>query len=156
MGVARTLALELRRGDVVALYGDLGAGKTVFVKGVCDGFSVHEHVTSPSFVILNRYDGRDTEGNKLLIYHLDLYRIKSLEEIYDLGYEEFMYGDGICLIEWADMLGDLLPPRRIDVRLSFGKSENSRRIEISGVDFTASAVATPAPDASGSESVTKE
>jgi tRNA threonylcarbamoyladenosine biosynthesis protein TsaE len=66
-----------------------------------------------------------------LIYHLDLYRVKSLEEIYDIGFEEFLYGDGICLVEWAEMLGDLLPARRYDVCLGYGAAENERHIEIS-------------------------
>jgi tRNA threonylcarbamoyladenosine biosynthesis protein TsaE len=130
---AGTFAGNLRRGDVVALYGDLGSGKTQFVKGVCRTFKAHTPATSPSFVILNRYDGVDKSGNELLMYHFDLYRVKSLTELYDLGYEEFLRGDGICLVEWAEMLGDLLPERRYDVRLSVGADENERRIEINEV-----------------------
>lgn len=131
--LASAFANNLQRGDVVALYGDLGSGKTQFVKGVCRTFKAHTPATSPSFVILNRYDGVDKSGNELLMYHFDLYRIKSLTELYDLGYEEFLRGDGICLVEWAEMLGDLLPKRRYDVRLSVGADENERRIEIHGV-----------------------
>ncbi len=86
--------------------------------------------TSPSFVILNRYDGVDKNGNEIFMYHFDLYRVKSLSELYDLGYEELLNGDGICLVEWAEMLGDLLPVRRYDVRLSLGTCENERLIEI--------------------------
>jgi tRNA threonylcarbamoyladenosine biosynthesis protein TsaE len=71
--------------------------------------------------------------NELLLYHFDLYRVKSLAEIYDLGYEEFLRGNGICLIEWAEMLGELLPKERYDVRLSLGDRENERRIEITGM-----------------------
>jgi tRNA threonylcarbamoyladenosine biosynthesis protein TsaE len=127
---AGAFAGNLRRGDVVALYGDLGSGKTQFVKGVCRTFKAHTPATSPSFVILNRYDGMDKSGNELLMYHFDLYRVKSLTELYDLGYEEFLRGDGICLVEWAEMLGDLLPERRYDVRLSVGADENERWIEI--------------------------
>jgi tRNA threonylcarbamoyladenosine biosynthesis protein TsaE len=76
----------------------------------------------------------DKIGNELLMYHFDLYRVKSITELYDLGYEEFLQGDGICLIEWAEMLGDLLPERRYDVRLSAGAGENERRIEINKVE----------------------
>jgi tRNA threonylcarbamoyladenosine biosynthesis protein TsaE len=130
---AGAFAGNLRRGDVVALYGDLGSGKTQFVKGVCRTFKAHTPATSPSFVILNRYDGVDKSGNELLMYHFDLYRVKSLTELYDLGYEEFLQGDGICLVEWAEMLDDLLPERRYDVRLSVGANENERRIEINEV-----------------------
>ena len=133
ISLASAFAGNLRRGDVVALYGDLGSGKTQFVKGICRTFMAHTPATSPSFVILNRYDGVDRSGNELLMYHFDLYRIKSLTELYDLGYEEFIRGDGICLVEWAEMLGDLLPEQRYDVRLLVGADENERRIEISEV-----------------------
>lgn len=130
MSVAGSFAQELQRGDVVALYGELGAGKTQFVKGVSQALGVREHVTSPTFVLLNRYTGKDVQGEELLVYHLDLYRVKSLEEIYDIGYEEFFYGNGICLIEWADLLGDLLPANRYDVTLKHGSIEQKREIEI--------------------------
>jgi len=128
--LARALAVRLQRGDVVALLGELGSGKTVFVKGICRAFGAQEHVSSPSFVILNRYEGKDQSNRELLIYHLDLYRVKSLDEIYDLGFEEFFYGDGITLIEWAEQLGDLLPSKRYDVHLSYGESDSHRRITI--------------------------
>jgi len=134
ISLAGTFAYNLQRGNVVALYGDLGSGKTQFVKGVCRTFKVHTPATSPSFVILNRYDGVDKSGNELFLYHFDLYRIKSIAELYDLGYEEFLRGDGICLVEWAGMLGNLLPERRYDVRLSIGAEENERRIEIHKVE----------------------
>jgi len=130
---ARSFAATLKRGDVVALSGELGTGKTRFVKGVCEAFHARNPVTSPSFVILNRYEGRDSRGDELLIYHLDLYRVKSLEEVYDIGFEEFFYGDAICLIEWAELLSDLLPVERYDVHLSYGVAEHERRIEIARV-----------------------
>lgn len=130
---ARAFARRLRRGDIVTLFGDLGSGKTQFVKGVCQVFKTLTPATSPSFVILNRYYGTDEYKSELLLYHFDLYRIKSLAEIYDLGYEEFLQSDGVCLIEWAEMLGQLLPKQRYDVRFSLGADENERRIEIAGV-----------------------
>jgi tRNA threonylcarbamoyladenosine biosynthesis protein TsaE len=136
IAIARTFAGRLKRGDVIALYGDLGSGKTQFVKGVCQALRTPKPATSPSFVILNRYDAQDENGNELLIYHFDLYRIKSLTELYDVGYEEFLQGNGICLVEWAEMLGELLPARRYDIRLSLGAKENERRIEIVGIDKT--------------------
>jgi tRNA threonylcarbamoyladenosine biosynthesis protein TsaE len=128
--LARSFAQRLERGDVVALWGELGTGKTRFVKGVCEAFSANHHVSSPSFVILNRYEGRDPAKRELFVYHLDLYRVKSTEEIYDIGYEEFIYGDDITLVEWAEQLGDLLPPRRYDVRLAHGETDCERRISI--------------------------
>jgi tRNA threonylcarbamoyladenosine biosynthesis protein TsaE len=130
---AGAFADKLQRGDVVALYGDLGSGKTQFVKGVCLAFKSHTPATSPSFVILNRYECVDKCGNELFMYHFDLYRVKSLAELYDIGYEEFLQGDGICLIEWAEMLRDLLPKKRYDVRLSLGTGENERSIEINKI-----------------------
>jgi tRNA threonylcarbamoyladenosine biosynthesis protein TsaE len=130
---ARAFAGRLRRGDVVTLFGDLGSGKTQFVKGVCQAFKTLTPATSPSFVILNRYNGTDERKSELLLYHFDLYRVKSLAEIYDLGYEEFLQSDGVCLIEWAEMLVELLPKQRYDVRFSLGADENERRIEIAGV-----------------------
>jgi tRNA threonylcarbamoyladenosine biosynthesis protein TsaE len=128
--LARRFAGRLRRGEIVTLRGELGTGKTVFVKGVCEAFGAHGRVSSPSFVILNRYDGKDATGKELLIYHLDLYRVRSLDEIYDLGYEEFFYGDGITLIEWAEQLGELLPMERYDVHLDYGTTGSQRLITI--------------------------
>jgi tRNA threonylcarbamoyladenosine biosynthesis protein TsaE len=130
---AYAFAARLQRGDIVALFGDLGSGKTQFVKGVCRAFKTPTPATSPSFVILNRYIGKDDEKKEIVLYHFDLYRVKSLAEIYDLGYEEYLQGNGICLIEWAEMLGELLPKQRYDVRFSLGDLENERRIEIAGV-----------------------
>lgn len=130
LALARTFAGRLQRGDVVALQGELGTGKTVFVKGICETFGARQHVSSPSFIILNRYEGMDESNRELLIYHLDLYRVTSRDEIFDLGYEEFFYGDGITLVEWAEQLGDLLPPKRYDVHLSYAESDSHRRITI--------------------------
>lgn len=130
---AKSFAKKLKRGDLVALYGDLGSGKTQFVKGVGDFFRTHTPTTSPSFVILNRYSGIGPEGNEILLYHFDLYRVKSLTELYDLGYEEFLRSDGICLVEWAELLRDLLPKIRYDVHLSLGEKENERTIEIESI-----------------------
>lgn len=132
--LARSFAAQLKRGDVVALQGELGTGKTRFVKGICERFEASRHVSSPSFVILNRYEGRDRSQRPLYLYHLDLYRVKSVEEIYDLGFEEFAYGDNITLIEWSEQLGGLLPARRFEVRLSYGDAEHERRISIELVE----------------------
>ena len=128
--LAQSFAQRLERGDVVALWGELGTGKTRFVKGVCEAFSADQRVSSPSFVILNRYNGKGRDTRELFVYHLDLYRVKSVEEIYDLGYEEFIYGDGITLVEWAEQMADLLPAKRYDVRLYYGAEDSERRIVI--------------------------
>ena len=131
--MAGSFAKTLRRGDVVALYGELGSGKTQFVKGVCKHFNVAQLVTSPTFVLMNRYSGGESGGRELMIFHFDLYRVKNLSEVYDLGYQEFFDGDGICLVEWADHLESLLPRQRHDVKLSFGKKENERIMAIEAV-----------------------
>jgi len=128
--VAETFARRLQRGDVVALYGDLGSGKTQFVKGLTEAFRSSTHATSPSFVLLNRYEGKDAEGRELLLYHFDLYRVRSAAELYDIGFEEYLRGNGISFIEWAENVGDLLPESRYDIRISPGDAESERRIEI--------------------------
>jgi tRNA threonylcarbamoyladenosine biosynthesis protein TsaE len=120
----------LRPGDIAALYGELGSGKTQFVKGVCEAFHVREHVASPTFVILHRYSGTDERGDEQVLYHLDLYRVQSIEEVYDIGYEELFSGAGITLIEWAERIAELLPGRRYDVRITLGTAEHERRLEI--------------------------
>jgi tRNA threonylcarbamoyladenosine biosynthesis protein TsaE len=130
MAFAHSFASSLERNTVVALIGDLGSGKTQFVKGVCQYFQVHELVSSPTFVMLHRYAGRDNENNELLLYHFDLYKVRAVSEILELGYEEFFRGNGICLIEWADKLHDLTPPDRVEINFSLGRGENERLIAI--------------------------
>ncbi len=114
----------LKPGDVVALYGELGSGKTRFVQGVCQGLGVTEVVNSPTFIIMNKYEGRIT------VYHFDFYRINSIDEIIDLGFNEFVYDDAVSLIEWANFAHEILPKSRYDVFLKFGSEENEREIEI--------------------------
>lgn len=117
------LAGSLRKGDVVALIGPLGSGKTCLVQGICAGLGVKEFVTSPSFVIINQYPGR------FWVYHFDLYRLKDRKELIDLGYEEFFYDNGICLIEWAEKVKELLPQKRIEISMKI-VSKNQRRIKV--------------------------
>jgi len=119
------LARQLSPHDVVALFGDLGSGKTRFIKGICRGLGVIEHVSSPTFTILNEYD-----GNGLKIHHFDFYRLGSLSELREIGFDEYLEGEGVCLIEWADRVQGLLPADRYDVHLSFGESPENRRIVI--------------------------
>jgi len=117
------LATNLKKGDVVALIGPLGSGKTCLVQGICAGLGVKEIVTSPSFVIINQYPGR------YWVYHFDLYRLKNKKELVDLGYEEFFYGSGICIIEWAEKIKKLLPKKRIEISLGI-ISKSERRIKV--------------------------
>jgi len=109
--LGQTLGEILKPGDVICLFGDLGAGKTCFAQGVAwgAGFPLDDYISSPTFTLINEYSG------KWPIYHLDFYRIKSQEELSDLGYEEYLFGQGIVIIEWADRLDGLLPPERLEV-----------------------------------------
>ncbi len=127
---AVSFASSLQRNEIVTLIGELGSGKTQFVKGVCQYFRVQDSVSSPTFVMLHRYAGWDKRNEELFVYHFDLYKIKTESEILELGYEEFFHGNGICLIEWADMLRQLTPHDRTEIRLSLGSAENERKIEV--------------------------
>ncbi len=120
-----TLARQLSAGSVVALYGQLGTGKTRLIQGICRGLGVRGHVASPTFTIVNEYPARD-----LTVYHCDFYRIGSLAEVRELGFEEYLSRDGVCLIEWADRVRELLPPRRLDLHLAPGRDEHSRLITV--------------------------
>ena len=121
------LGREARAGQIYCLSGDLGVGKTVFTKGFAKGLGITEHVTSPTFAIVNEYEGR------LPLYHFDVYRISCEEEMEDTGYEEYFYGDGVCLIEWGRLIEELLPDDTIYVTIEKDNSEgfDYRRIEIS-------------------------
>jgi tRNA threonylcarbamoyladenosine biosynthesis protein TsaE len=119
------LAKKLKRGDVVALIGNLGAGKTVFTKGIAKGLGVKNvrYVNSPTFVIIKEYKG------KLPLYHFDIYRMDGAGVIDSENFEEYFYGDGVTVIEWADKIRKLLPPKYVEVKLSVA-GENRRKIEI--------------------------
>ena len=118
------LAKKLKPGEVVAFFGPLGSGKTCLIQGICQGLNVANPVTSPCFVIINEYPG------KIKVYHFDLYRLERIEELYELGYEEYFYGDGVCLVEWAEKAKSLLPEKRIEIQLKIS-SEKEREIIIS-------------------------
>lgn len=122
--IAKNFSNELKAGDIVALNGNLGTGKTIFVKGICAGLSAEQNPLSPTFSIINEYNG------KFKIYHFDFYRIKDIEELYDIGYEDYFNDESICLIEWANMFTEILPEKRIEVLIEFGDSETQRKITI--------------------------
>ncbi len=118
-------------GETVALYGDLGAGKTEFIKGICDGLEVEEIVSSPTYTIVNQYSGVDRRGRPVVLYHVDLYRVEQQSELREIGLEELLADPGaIKLIEWAEHAGVLLPAARYDVRVTSLDDENSRKIEV--------------------------
>jgi tRNA threonylcarbamoyladenosine biosynthesis protein TsaE len=125
--LAAALAAELAAGDVVCLYGDLGAGKTYFTKGLVAGLGGEaSEVNSPTFVLMQTYSGH------LPVYHFDAYRLHGGVEMLDLGIEEIIGGDGVTVIEWADRVAEVLPAERYDVRLSAGSGPESRLIVIAG------------------------
>ena len=99
---------------VFALYGPMGVGKTTFTKAVCERLGVKDNITSPTFAIVNEYRSTADE----LIYHFDFYRIKKLEEVYDMGYEDYFYSGAICFIEWPELIEELLPLDAVKVTLS--------------------------------------
>ena len=118
------LGANMKKGDIVCLTGDLGSGKTTLIKGVAKGMHISEdEVHSPTFVLMNIYEG------KRMLYHFDLYRLERLEEISAIGCDEFFYGDGVSVIEWADRLGENRPKECLQVELEH-KGENRRAIKI--------------------------
>lgn len=126
------LGRQLSSGDVVALIGEFGSGKTTIAQGICRGLGVRSVVNSPSFTLVNEYQGCCP------VYHLDCYRLKSEEDLLDLGYEEYFYGDGVCLIEWAEKAAGLLPRGRIEIQLS-RLGDTKRKIVIRVVEEDARA-----------------
>lgn len=120
--LGQALGAALQPGQVIAFRGDLGSGKTCMIQGVCQAFHVRDYVTSPTFILINEYAGQ--RGNiSVPIYHFDLYRLGGEEDLEALGAEEYFYGAGICLVEWAERAGDLLPRDRVDVALEYGGEE---------------------------------
>lgn len=109
--IAEQFANSLNGGEVVAMYGDLGAGKTAFVQGVARALGIKSHVTSPTFTIVNEYEGR------LKLYHFDVYRISDSEEMYEIGYDEYIESEGVCIIEWAELIEDILPDEYIKITI---------------------------------------
>ena len=111
LGLGEELGKLLRPGDVVALFGDLGAGKTTLTKGIAAGMGVAADVHSPTFTLIHEHPGR------VPLYHVDLYRLEREEEVADIGIEEYVHGDGVTVIEWADRMRSLLPEDRLDVTM---------------------------------------
>lgn len=111
--LAMITAHEAKKGDIFCLDGDLGCGKTVFAKGFAEGLGVREAVTSPTFTILKEY----REG-RLPFYHFDVYRIADPDEMYAIGYEDYFFGDGVCLIEWSEQIAELIPENAIRIRIT--------------------------------------
>ncbi len=126
--VGYNLGSKAIMGQVYCINGDLGVGKTVFTQGFAKGLGVAEHVNSPTFTIVQEYIGR----NNMPFYHFDVYRIGDVSEMEEIGYEEYFYGDGVCLIEWAELIDEILPNNRttIQIRKNLAKGYDYREIEI--------------------------
>lgn len=110
---ARQFIENIGRSRVFAFYGKMGAGKTTFVKALCEELGCDDVITSPTFAIVNEY----TDGEQQPLYHFDFYRIKKLEEVYDMGYEEYFYSGALCLIEWPELIEDVLPDDTVRVTI---------------------------------------
>ena len=120
---AREFIAAMGDNTVFALYGKMGAGKTTFIKALCQELGVEDVVTSPTFAVINEYRS-DIAGE--LIYHFDFYRIKKLEEVYDMGYEDYFYSGALCFIEWPELVEELLPGNAVKVEIE--ESEDGSRI----------------------------
>lgn len=122
--IAENLAKDLKSGDVLCMYGDLGAGKTAFVQGLAKGLLIDAYINSPTFTIVNEYMGT------LPLYHFDVYRIGSSDEMLDIGFDEYIDGDGVSVIEWAELIEDILPENRYNITINKTDEENTRDIVI--------------------------
>ena len=125
-----SLAARLGPGSVIAFTGDLGAGKTAFTRGLARGLGVTERVTSPTFTIVNEY-----EGGRLPLFHFDMYRLGSSDELFDIGWEDYLCRGGICAVEWSENIEDALEEDAIRVDIRRGKHDDQRIITITGGDL---------------------
>ena len=131
---ARQFVSEIGNRRVFAFYGTMGAGKTTFIKAVCEELGVTDVITSPTFAIVNEYEAGDAEAHSSLftlhsslIYHFDFYRIKKLEEVYDMGYEDYFYSGALCFIEWPELIEELLPEDAVKVSI-VEQEDGSRQV----------------------------
>ncbi len=121
---AKQFVAAMGDNRVFAFYGKMGAGKTTFIKALCTELGVDDVITSPTFAIVNEY----TAGDGSPIYHFDFYRIKKLDEVYDMGYEDYFYNGGLCLIEWPELIESLLPEDAVEVHIA-EQPDGTRTIE---------------------------
>ena len=126
--LGKKLGEKLKKGDVVALDGTLAAGKTYFTKGIALGLKIQEEITSPTFTVISEYSGR------LPLYHMDIYRLAGEEDFLNIGAEDMLYGNGVCVIEWSEKIREILPKNTISVKISINRN-NSRSISIDNISF---------------------
>ena len=128
INLGKKIGKQLKKGDVVALDGSLAAGKTYLTKGIAQGLDIEEDITSPTFTLISEYSGRFN------LYHMDVYRLEGVEDFLDLGTEEMLYGDGVCVIEWSKKVKQALPKNTIYIDIMVN-DDNSRKIIINSKDF---------------------
>lgn len=124
--VAKDIVELTKKVKIVAFFGPMGAGKTTLIKKICHLFGVKDEVNSPTFALVNEYKDADSKP----IYHFDFYRIKKLEEVFDIGYEDYFYSGHICLLEWPQMIENLMPDEFVKVEIALGEKETERLIDI--------------------------
>lgn len=126
----RQMGRDAQPGDVYTLIGDLGVGKTVFTQGIAEGLEIQEAICSPTFTIVQVY-----EEGRMPFYHFDVYRIGDLEEMDEIGYEDYFYGEGLCMIEWANLIEEILPSKRkeITIEKDLEKGFDYRKITLADI-----------------------
>lgn len=112
LALGRSIAAEAQPGSIICLDGDLGTGKTVFTKGIAEGLGITEPVCSPTFTVVQIY-----EEGRMPLYHFDVYRIDDPDEMEEIGFRDYFYGDGLTIIEWSDLIGELIPPEAMRIRI---------------------------------------
>ena len=129
--IGEKIASKIKVSDIICLEGDLGVGKTVFTKGFANGLGIKECITSPTFTIVQEY-----EDGIMPLYHFDVYRISDPEEMYEVGFEEYINGNGVCLIEWAGLIEEILPQDviRINIAKNLDKGVDYRLITVEGME----------------------
>lgn len=125
--IGKIIGKNLLPGTVICMEGDLGAGKTTLTQSIAKGLEIHDYVTSPTFTIIKEYKGN------LNLYHMDAYRLESEDDMYDLGYDEYINSDGVCIIEWASNIKGLIPQNSITITIKIDYNNDSRQLLLEGV-----------------------
>lgn len=131
MKIGEQIGKKVNSGDIICLIGDLGTGKTHLTKGIAKGLGIDEHITSPTFNIVNEYD-----DGRLKFYHFDVYRVNDPDEIAAIGFDEYIFSNGVSVIEWANYIDELIPPESLTISIEkvLDKDENTRKISFEYTD----------------------